>query len=69
MVASTEDQEIRVPRVLICPTVGVNCEGRNITYTGGVWHGTVEAAPNCTDTEPPVCTRFYTCINNGTYIG
>jgi hypothetical protein len=56
-----------VPRVFICPAIGVNCEGENVVYTGSVWHGTVEVSPNCTDSEPPVCTRFYTCINNGTY--
>ena len=68
MVASTGNPEMHVPKVFICPAVGVNCKGVNVAYTGGVWHGIVEVAPNCTDSEPSVCTRFYTCVNNGKYI-
>jgi hypothetical protein len=45
--------------------VGVTCSVGTVKYTGGVWHDLVVEKPNCTDTEPAVCTQFYSCINNG----
>jgi hypothetical protein len=43
----------------------MQCDGNTSLYAGGVWHDPRVHVPNCTETTPPVCTRFYLCINNG----
>ena len=41
-----------------CPQVGVDCDGVELKYTGGVWHDPIIANLDAT-------TTMYTCINNG----
>jgi ABC-type branched-subunit amino acid transport system substrate-binding protein len=48
-----------------CPSLGVDCEGGAVKYTGSVWHSTNIATPNCTADVPPVCTLMYICITEG----
>jgi hypothetical protein len=41
-----------------CPRVGVDCDGVELKYIGGVWHDPSIVNPDAT-------TTIYTCINNG----
>jgi hypothetical protein len=66
MVAREGNENDKIPTEFICPKQGVECVGVEFRYKGGVWHDAVDVAPNCTGTEASsMCTRFYTCINNG----
>ena len=48
-----------------CPTVGVECNGEHLTYTGDVWHNPDDFPPGCTLSDPPVCTPMYVCVTDG----
>jgi hypothetical protein len=65
MKATTETPGELVAVMVGCPRAGVECSYGRLSYAGGVWHDPNVQTPNCTDTEPAVCTRFYTCVNNG----
>jgi hypothetical protein len=65
MKSTTETPGELVQVMVGCPRAGVECSYGRLSYAGGVWHDPNVQTPNCTDTEPAVCTRFYACVNNG----
>jgi hypothetical protein len=63
--ASETDPDVQTPVQLRCPETGVDCFNDTVKYIGNVWHDPNVLVPHCTEEIPPVCTNFYTCVNNG----